>query len=193
MLARRRRRAAGDAGAHRSACCLRPMRQAARATSDTRTSESRDAPGSATRRRRRNLRTTALAEKEYASFSLAFDRNQRSIGTHFVATSAPAHRPNEEACDVDREREHIARGTQPPPARVYTQRMIYLKLQDEATGNRHADNDNAKHGEAHDRCTQQRKRQRMCDYRASVAHWTHRAHGPRPAKLVLQKFFCTAL
>src|SRR5438105_7970888 len=154
MPSRRHQRVAGDAVAHRSACCPRPARRAARATSDTRTSESRGAPGSATRRRRRNLRTTALAEKEYASFSLAFDRNQRPIGTYFVAMSAPAHRAHEEACDVDREREHIARGTQPPPARAHTQRMINLKLQDEATGDRHADNDNAKREEAHDRCAQ---------------------------------------
>src|SRR5438067_96663 len=127
-LAKRRQRAATDAAAHRSACCLRRAPPAARATSDTRTSESHGAPGNATPHRRRSLRTTALAEKEYASFSMTFDWRQRSVGAHFITMSAPPYLADEKACDIDAEREQIARRTEPPPVRSDTQSMINSTL-----------------------------------------------------------------
>src|SRR5205085_1046630 len=99
-------------------------RRAARATSDTRTSESRDAPDSATRRRRRSPRTTALGGRAYASFWLLPHWRQIPIVPNRVAMSAPADGANEERCDIHDECEHVAHGAQPPAARAHVQSMI---------------------------------------------------------------------
>src|SRR6266498_290436 len=182
------RQVAADAAAHRPACCPRPARRAARATSDTRTSESRAVPDSANRRRRRILRTTALAGKACASCSAFSAGRERSIGSHLVALTAPVDGTDEEARDVHGEREHIACGTQPPAAPTHAQSMINLDLQDKATGDCRTDDAAAESRRADQPRTEQCERQRMRHDQSRVAPRRHRTQRARPAKLVAEQF-----
>ena len=101
----------GHAGERRSACCPEPARPAGRAKSDTRTSGFHAGPDSATRLRRRSLRTKELGEIEFASQHRP--AHESAPRGHVKCPAAPAHAGPEQAPDEDREREQVAKRDQP--------------------------------------------------------------------------------
>src|SRR5579872_206952 len=124
----------GGAAALRSICCSRPERPAAPARSDTRTSGSRGAPGSASRLRRRNLRTKALAKIMCASGLRLTVASKCAVGSHTIAMAAPLDAAAEKTGHKYNKGQDVANRSKPPqvPERAQAKQAMELGLQREA-------------------------------------------------------------
>src|SRR5215472_12998782 len=165
---RRSAQASTDAAAHRSVCCYRPMPPAAPTKSDTRTSGSRGAPDSASRPRRRNPRTRALAETMCASRFRLTVASQRTVGSHAIAMAAPLDAAAEEARHKDHKGRHIAKGSKPEmrtgdtPTLVQLEPVVQRGLQREPAKERRGQHPGGR-GQAAEENTEQRQGYRVGD------------------------------
>src|SRR5689334_1117372 len=172
----------GGAAARRSICCSRPERPAAPARSGTRTSESRGAPGSATRLRRRSLRMKALAKIMCASGLRLTVASKCAVGPYAVAMAAPLDAAAEKARYKYNKGQDVANGSEPAqvPERTQPKEAMELGLQREAAGQRQYQNQ-CRGGQSAEAEAEQGQRHGIGHRNAGEAERIDRADGARPA------------
>src|SRR5690348_14733922 len=114
-------------------------------------------------------------------------RNERAVGAHSVAMAAPAHDTDEEAREMDAEREKVAERTETARLRSQAERAIDLDLQHEPARDRGDDHQSTRERSRRRERAEDRERQRMRHDETRVTPGTRRAQRTRPPQLVAQQ------